>query len=36
MSEFIVFFGFIFVFYGPIILYCKFGLFKTFYHDILG
>lgn len=35
MIEYIVFFGFIFVCIGSGILYCKFGLFKTFYHDVL-
>lgn len=32
----IVLFGFISIFYVPIILYEKFGWFKWFYHDILG
>ena len=35
MTEYIVFFGFVFIFYGSAILYCEFGLFKRFYHDIL-
>lgn len=36
MIELIVLFSFILIFFVPIILYEKFGLFKTFYHDVLG
>lgn len=35
MIKYIAFFGFIFVCIGSAILYHKFGLFKTFYHDVL-
>lgn len=36
MIEYIVFFGFVFIFYGSAIIYHKFGWFKRFYHDLLG
>ena len=36
MIDIIVLFGFILIFYVPIILYETFGWFKGFYHDILG
>ena len=29
-------FGFVLIFYVPIIFYEKFGWFKGFYHDVLG
>lgn len=35
MIKYIVFFGFIFIFIGSIVLYQKLGLFKRFYHDVL-
>lgn len=36
MISVIVLVGFILIFFVPIILYEKFGLFKWFYHDIMG
>jgi hypothetical protein len=36
MIELIAVLIFAFIFYGSVILYHKFGLFKTFYHDVLG
>ena len=36
MIDLIVLFGFILIFYVPIILYENFGWFKGFYHDVLG
>lgn len=30
------FIAFMILFYGPVVLYFKFGWFKGFYHDILG
>ncbi len=36
MTGLIVLVSFILIFFVPIILYEKFGLFKGFYHDIMG
>ena len=37
MMEVIVgFAAFLILFYGPVVLYFKLGLFKGFYHDIMG
>lgn len=36
MTDLIVLLGFVLIFFVPIILYETFGLFKWFYHDILG
>lgn len=36
MDAIVVFIVFLVLFYGPVVLYFKFGWFKCFYHDIMS